>query len=83
MRRYFHLGKKDIVALYSDVAFGAGYVYKVNGGYRINGETQGIQAERYAQEQHDDSHTQLLSAKKTIIDVIRKCTIFDVHKLKL
>ena len=39
MRRYFHLGKKDIVALYSDVAFGAGYVYKVNGGYRINSET--------------------------------------------
>lgn len=39
MRRYFHLGKKDAVALYSDVAIGAGYVYKVNGGYRINVET--------------------------------------------
>ena len=39
MRRYFHLGKKDVVALYSDVAIGAGYVYKVNGGYRINVET--------------------------------------------
>jgi len=39
MRRYFHLGKKDVVALYSDVAIGAGYVYKVNGGYRINSET--------------------------------------------
>ena len=39
MRRYFHLGKKDIVALYSDVAIGAGYVYKVNGGNRINSET--------------------------------------------
>jgi len=39
MRRYFHLGKKDVIALYSDVAIGAGYVYKVNGGYRINVET--------------------------------------------
>ena len=39
MRRYFHLGKKDIVALYSDFAIGAGYVYKMNGGYMTNGET--------------------------------------------
>lgn len=30
-RRYFHLGKKDIVALYSDLAIGARYVYKVRG----------------------------------------------------
>ena len=28
MRRYFHLGQKDIVALYSDFAIGAEYVYK-------------------------------------------------------
>ena len=39
MRRYFHLGKKDIVALYSDFAVGAGYVYKVNGKYWENTET--------------------------------------------
>ena len=39
MRRYFHLGKKDIVALYSDFAIGAGYVYKMNGGYMTNTET--------------------------------------------
>lgn len=39
MRRYFHLGKKDIVALYSDIAVGAGYVYKVNGKYWENTET--------------------------------------------
>ena len=39
MRRYFHLGKKDIVALYSDFAIGAGYVYKVNGKYWENTET--------------------------------------------
>ena len=39
MRRYFHLGKKDIVALYSDFAIGAGYVYKMNGGYMTNAET--------------------------------------------
>ena len=39
MRRYFHLGKKDIVALYSDFAVGAGYVYKMTGAYKINAET--------------------------------------------
>ncbi len=31
MRRYFHLGQKDIVALYCDLAIGAGYVYKIDG----------------------------------------------------
>ncbi len=31
MRRYFHLGQKDIVALYADFAIGAGYVYKMDG----------------------------------------------------
>ena len=39
MRRYFHLGQKDIVALYCDFAIGAGYVYKMNGGYMTNTET--------------------------------------------
>ena len=39
MRRYFHLGKKDIVALYSDLALGAGYIYKVNGKYWYNTQT--------------------------------------------
>lgn len=39
MRRYFHFGKKDIVALYSDFAIGAGYVYKMDGGYMYNTET--------------------------------------------
>ena len=39
MRRYFHLGKKDIVALYSDLALGAGYIYKVNGKYWYNAQT--------------------------------------------
>jgi len=39
MRRYFHLGKKDIVALYSDFAVGAGYVYSVDGKYWINYNT--------------------------------------------
>ena len=28
MRRYFHIGKKGIVALYSDFAVGAGYIYQ-------------------------------------------------------
>lgn len=36
MRRYFHLGKKKIVSLYGDFAIGAGYVYKINGGYRTD-----------------------------------------------
>lgn len=31
MRRYVHLGKRDIFALYSDVYLGAGFVYKVTG----------------------------------------------------
>lgn len=39
MRRYFHLGQKDIVAFYCDFAIGAGYVYKMNGGYMTNTET--------------------------------------------
>lgn len=39
MRRYFHFGQKDIVALYCDFAIGAGYVYKMNGGYMTNTET--------------------------------------------
>ena len=39
MRRYFHLGKKDIAALYSDFAIGAGYVYDMDGGYMVNTET--------------------------------------------
>jgi len=39
IRRYFHFGKKDIVALYSDFAIGAGYVYKMDGGYMYNAET--------------------------------------------
>ena len=39
MRRYFHLGQKDIVALYIDFAVGAGYVYKMDGGYMVNLET--------------------------------------------
>lgn len=34
-RRYFPLGRRNIVSLYSDVALGAGRVYKVSGG-RIN-----------------------------------------------
>lgn len=38
-RRYFHLGKKDIVALYSDLSIGAGYVYNISGGYKTNSET--------------------------------------------
>lgn len=38
-RRYFHLGKKDIVALYSDLSIGAGYVYNISGGYMTNPET--------------------------------------------
>ena len=39
MRRYFHIGKRDIVALYSDLALGAGYIYKVDGKYRYNTQT--------------------------------------------
>ena len=31
MRRYVHLGKRDIFALYSDVFLGAAWVYKVTG----------------------------------------------------
>jgi len=39
MRRYFHLGKKDIVALYSDCAVGGGYVYKVKNKYITDADT--------------------------------------------
>ena len=39
MRRYFHFAQKDIVALYIDFAVGAGYVYKMDGGYMVNLET--------------------------------------------
>ena len=33
MRRYIHLGKRDIVALYSDVAAGLAGVYRIDGGF--------------------------------------------------
>ncbi|MCR4859112.1 MAG: hypothetical protein K5910_00430 [Bacteroidales bacterium] len=33
MRRYFHLGGKDVVAFYSDLALGAAYIYKVEGNF--------------------------------------------------
>lgn len=36
IRRYVHFGKKDIVALYNDIAIGAGYVYKINCEYRMD-----------------------------------------------
>lgn len=41
-RRYFHFRTRDIVALYSDVAVGASWVYKVYGGYlELDDETGG------------------------------------------
>jgi len=41
MRRYFHVGKKDIFAFYSDATVGAAYVYEVTGHTQIDdtGET--------------------------------------------
>lgn len=37
-RRYWHLGKRKIFALYSDLYAGAGWIYKINGKYRVNTE---------------------------------------------
>jgi len=54
MRRYFHLGSKDIVAFYSDLSVGAGYVYEVRGKYWTNYET----GEKY--ERIDDSQGDIL-----------------------
>ena len=39
MRRYLHLGKRDIIALYSDLALGASWVYKVSGKYWYDDRT--------------------------------------------
>ena len=39
MRRYFHLGQRDIFAFYSDAAIGASWVYKVDGKYRVDYQT--------------------------------------------
>jgi len=39
MRRYFHVGKRDILAFYNDAAIGARWVYRVDGKYRIDAET--------------------------------------------
>ena len=39
MRRYFHLGKRDIFAFYSDAAIGARWLYRVDGKYLINTKT--------------------------------------------
>lgn len=39
LRRYFHIGNRNIVALYSDLAIGAGYIYKVDGKYRYDAQT--------------------------------------------
>ena len=38
-RRYWHLGKRKIVAIYSDLYAGASWVYKVNGKYHMNPQT--------------------------------------------
>lgn len=38
-RRYWHLGKRKIFALYSDLYAGAGWIYKINGIYHVNSET--------------------------------------------
>lgn len=35
-RRYFHLGKRKIFAIYSDLYIGAGWIDKVTGKYHIN-----------------------------------------------
>lgn len=46
MRRYFYLGKRDIVALYSNFAIGASWVYKVNGKWGIDYEDKSVVVER-------------------------------------
>ena len=35
-RRYWHLGKRKIFAIYSDLYAGAGYIYKISGKYQGN-----------------------------------------------
>ena len=38
-RGYIHLGKRNVISLYSDVSLGGNYVYRVNGKYRyMDGE---------------------------------------------
>lgn len=39
LRRYVHLGKRDIVALYGDFSIGAAWIYKVTGKYSYFPET--------------------------------------------
>lgn len=39
MRRYFHIGKHDVIAFYSDLSAGAAWVYEVNGKYMIDSQT--------------------------------------------
>ncbi|MDO5442764.1 MAG: hypothetical protein Q4G10_03760 [Bacteroidia bacterium] len=38
-RFYIHLGKRDIISLYSDIAVGADWVYDVTGKYHYDGQT--------------------------------------------
>lgn len=39
MRRYFHLGKNDVVAIYSDLEVGGLWTYKVDGKYATDNKT--------------------------------------------
>ena len=41
-RRYFHLGKRDIAAFYSDLTIGGGYTYKVTGGSSYEDHETGL-----------------------------------------
>ncbi len=38
-RFYIHLGKRDIISLYSDIAVGADWIYDVTGKYHYDGTT--------------------------------------------
>ncbi len=41
-RRYFRLGKRDIIAFYSDLTFGGGYIYNVSGGWIYEDPVTGL-----------------------------------------
>lgn len=44
VRRYIHIGRKDIFALYGDFSAGASWIYKVTGKYQTRGDLGQVEA---------------------------------------
>lgn len=55
-RRYFHLGERQRLAFYSDLAVGAGWVYKVDGKYWVEPTPDGNYEKEMIEEKPGDAY---------------------------